>query len=866
MISAVAARRAAAAAKSTSAEASSSASPAPEPQNRETSKPTSKRKSPSSDPASSSNKKAKTKSSSSTKPRSKPGSRRGSSKQNKPNSKRSRQPERYFSISDAQKTEGDSFGRQEDVIELDSSSEEDDEDDDLELDDDDGVTLIQPTRTRSAKDEEDAGSSSEEEEGGMDLDIIQMNRFSLLSRPPATAPPSEPSTLSTFRPVLDKNIFQISPEDFNLPSSSNSLATSLVVLSPHETLCLLGTCSLTVLHGSISILGTTIHSSPRKTHKIYSPSSSPLPVIRCSFEGKGRTSGLDNLPPRVRELLESDGEAEGVGAILVFQHLPSAVERLGVVCRSFEGVFEPSKWQKQMQEEGVGDLGIPGVHIVYRQTRDITPFVLPASWSDALDKALKNSHQSASSGDAPVYVVKGPRNTGKSTLARTLLNRLLGIYEKVAFLDCDLGQTEFTPPGMVSLSVVGNEVFGPPFTHLSVPYAAHFVGSTTPRSSPDFYLEAVEALLDKYKSEVERGSGSLDSDEEDDEAMDQDENNTSAPRKKIDHIVPLIVNTMGWTKGLGGDLTRRIEEVSHPSVVFSFEATGNPEDRESSDREGGVGAFGNANDFGGGSGMGMLVGPSQNGVQREVYHLQPPLNLEDDSGSRNRQSQRFTAADHRTLTLLSYFYGVFPETKSKFDTRISHWSISAPLLAIPPYEVDVSVALDRVVLAGAGYEDVVPSEIGRAVNGAVVALIRVGGPDGGNDERVTDKQGEGPPLGIPYIQGSAPPSPYTSTCVGLALHGSDNQTPLLQVLTPVPTSYLPAARTWVKGELEMPVWGLLDWRAWGSHSSADNGVVVDPSGKSQVPYLQWGRGDVSGTVIGGEKRRVRRNLMRRGQM
>lgn len=37
-------------------------------------------------------------------------------------------------------------------------------------------------------------------------------------------------------------------------------------------------------------------------------------------------------------------------------------------------------------------------------------------------------------------------------------------------------------------------------------------------------------------------------------------------------------------------------------------------------------------------------------------------------------------------------------------------------------------------------------------------------------------------------------------------------------------------------------------------------VVVDLNGS--VPYLQWGREE---GVIGGERRRVRRNLMRRGQ-
>jgi hypothetical protein len=75
-----------------------------------------------------------------------------------------------------------------------------------------------------------------------------------------------------------------------------------------------------------------------------------------------------------------------------------------------------------------------------------------------------------------VYLVKGPKNSGKSTFARTLANRLstrsflfpcafatltdISRYQKVAFLECDVGQSEFTPGGMVSLNIVERPLFG----------------------------------------------------------------------------------------------------------------------------------------------------------------------------------------------------------------------------------------------------------------------------------------------------------------------------------------------------------------------------------------------------------------------
>lgn len=74
-------------------------------------------------------------------------------------------------------------------------------------------------------------------------------------------------------------------------------------------------------------------------------------------------------------------------------------------------------------------------------------------------------------------LVKGPKKSGKSTFCRVLLNNLLrkwvlravttpptiehhSRYRSVAFLDCDLGQPEFSPPGLISLHLVSELIFG----------------------------------------------------------------------------------------------------------------------------------------------------------------------------------------------------------------------------------------------------------------------------------------------------------------------------------------------------------------------------------------------------------------------
>lgn len=62
--------------------------------------------------------------------------------------------------------------------------------------------------------------------------------------------------------------------------------------------------------------------------------------------------------------------------------------------------------------------------------------------------------------DTPVVLVKGQKRVGKSTLARCALNSLLGSYERVAWLESDLGQGEFGCGGVVGLYVLDKPVFG----------------------------------------------------------------------------------------------------------------------------------------------------------------------------------------------------------------------------------------------------------------------------------------------------------------------------------------------------------------------------------------------------------------------
>ena len=366
---------------------------------------------------------------------------------------------------------------------------------------------------------------------------------------------------------------------------------------------------------------------------------------------------------------------------------------------------------------------------------------------------------------------------------------------------------------------------GPPFTHPSLPYRAHYIGSTSPRASPSHYLHSIQSLLETYKLDLQFPV-SIDDPPPGDE--------------RIHDAIPLVVNTMGWNKGLGADLNARIEEfveASHTFDIDGAEEKGWPRPPQLQH----VPQFSTGFPF------------MQTNVRRcvKVEAIQTEMT-----------NTYHTATDHRHLNILSYFHAVFPElpTPSSLGPALKQitatsWDTSLPLCARYPYEVDYTQAFDHAYLTGPGYEDVVPSELTRVLNGAIVGLVSVSPANTFSRPIQSAPQETTSPS---YTPGEPLPDPAFSMCHGLALIRGiplDPRSPHMHVLTPLPTGLLAQARVFVKGEMELPIWGMLDFR------EDDQGRVAGVE-KGQVPYLQWGKGE----GIGGEKRRVRRNLMRKGQM
>ncbi|KAG8900022.1 Polynucleotide 5'-hydroxyl-kinase grc3 [Tulasnella sp. 403] len=449
---------------------------------------------------------------------------------------------------------------------------------------------------------------------------------------------------------------------------------------------------------------------------------------------------------------------------------------------------------------------------VTRPEGQLYAFAFPSDWQQAIEQALE-SLRGTTNGLAPlVALIKGPRKVGKSTFSRILLNRLTRVYRQVAYLECDLGQAEFSPSGMVSLHVIKRPIFGPPFSHLQWPIAAHYIGSDSPRSSPHHYISAIAALLQTHKSDIQYAPF---------------EGAEDLVDKRNHSMTPLVINTSGWTRGMGGDLLRQIQELARPTHIFDIDGQRGPGHEEL-----GPGDRTSLQEI-----EGATVWTDESFLPRSfnsscsqaaMYRLRP---------FNPPPSARVPSpAELRALCIMSYFYG------RPSDEGMT-WRVNRSLVAIPPYQVDVTVAFDAVILTGSGAEDVVVEEVLRTLACSIVGLVESTAQ--GDSSRTS---------GFPYIQGRGPPDPWTSRCLGLGFirgisSSAESTGVCIHLLTPLPPSVFRRCRVMVKGELEMSIWAFMD------RSEEER-----PNGWGVMPYLTHN----SGAAAVGSKTKTRKNVLQRG--
>lgn len=454
---------------------------------------------------------------------------------------------------------------------------------------------------------------------------------------------------------------------------------AVVIMQREQTLCFRGKCLLTCLYGRVEVMGFTIEEG-QQPYPLFSPASHS-PITVTAIETENTRGGSTELTDVLRDYLTSGSRKRLAGkvirdtSIVLLEPMESTLTRFMSSFPDLSELFSPTVNELL---SAVLDTPLNGLGIIPLSS-NVQGLKSSRSFREAID-TLVGACKGDMDGSA-VVLVCGAKNVGKSTFIRILLNTLLNHTGSVEYLEGDLGQTEFTPAGCLSLSTVEEPLLGPPFTHQRTPEHTIYYGQSSCESDLDRYLEALKSLWHRRPQNRES---------------------------------PVIINTMGWVKGFGFQLLVdmiRFFPVSHV-VQLGY----------------------------GGSNQCPLLTPE---FLRTAHGCQthPPSQTALDEFTENHSPPR----TYIHLSVQSEFEGVGSQGRAKHQRSNELRELSLlsylsqlqsadpgpvrPLHSLTPYQVPHSA-----VALGVVHCEVVPTHMFYAANSSLVALCCLG-------EKVTSRGG-----------------------------------------------------------------------------------------------------------------------------
>lgn len=401
-------------------------------------------------------------------------------------------------------------------------------------------------------------------------------------------------------------------------------------------------------------------------------------------------------------------------------------------------------------------------------------------WNSAVHQEKYNDKDQGDDDNIHKIMVCGAKGVGKSTMVRYLVNKILSknpIYSKgehdkeypieVAVLDCDVGQPEFSPPGMVSLTIVSKPLLSPPHAHMvlggqddftvtNVHEMSCFYGFTSSKADPIRYMDVLTEVYQCY------------------ERIRQERKN-----------IPLIINTDGWVKGMGFEILSSLINVCRPGNIVQLVGSTKTKffdltPHASSDRT-------------------IHVVETSGGCIYDMSNQSPEMSRTTslasmdswkDFGDTKKWQREYTppvaASFARSLRICTYFLGGFEkflETGASFEKVgivDEDNKIALKLSSMTPFVVPFD-CLDCFVLDQDGRENIVAKDhLFDTFNASIVGLC----DDGRNSAKAGMRK-----------------------CFGLGIVRSiDMNQQVFYILSPAKLSYLQKRVTCiVKGQIQLPV-------------------------------------------------------------
>lgn len=545
---------------------------------------------------------------------------------------------------------------------------------------------------------------------------------------------------------------------------------------------ILGSYGIRIKAGETTISGASLYPS-EAIHWIHAPHCHALPVLRCSENS----------------------------VIEIHSH-PSAydlrnLERLSPIFGSLWNEADTEEIKRRSWQ--ILSTSADGPKRAFLQE-----LKSPAEWNKRIADLVKPSRDGC-----PVFLVCGPKGSGKSTFSRIMTNKLITrrdgtkarIWPGVAVLDIDPGQPEFSPPGVISLVLLDQPTLAPPFCHPTLDFGSvkrsHALASITPATDIEHYKACVTDLFKTYKTACSK--------------------------------YPLIINTPGWVQGSGLTLLTDLISEIHPTESIYMSEDG-PQDTVESLKSAG---------------------------RHSPFSTLPSQSIEYASR---------TALHLRHMQAMSYLH-VDP---CRDEGGQLLWN-SAPLSSTPPLMASYSAEGGGITaILCYGYQPE-PELLTEAINGTIVAIVTVEDNDvllhglrrskdaadntsnAGNTVRRT-------PEGLPYIHSGEPFNPETSQCLGLALvRGIDKSNQVIALSSPVRPDQLKNRRlVLVSGKFDLPTWAYTEdhyHRAFAKDGEDDGTEGLTTEGTSDarehIPWVEKLHGSQK-RAVGSKVWRVRRDLGR----
>lgn len=196
----------------------------------------------------------------------------------------------------------------------------------------------------------------------------------------------------------------------------------------------------------------------------------------------------------------------------------------------------------------------------------------PPTWDAGVSAVL----QSIRAGNSSRAIVCGAKGVGKSTCLRYLVNRLLckGGAKAVCVIDCDVGQPELGPPGLISLHIVKSPILSPCHLNQQRPHLSYFIGDITTKNEPETLIRLLRELYKRYTEIRDEylQSGELPNDHTSPGTVSHSAIRASNPFGVLCtptlHPLPLVVNTDGNVRYIGAEILAAVVSIVNPHHVL----------------------------------------------------------------------------------------------------------------------------------------------------------------------------------------------------------------------------------------------------------------------------------------------------------